>query len=71
MVLIRPKREARRDAVVPRFRKNVRPKENHAECRWVYTEAQIEPISSEALHHETSCKRIKSEQTCELSHHMT
>src|SRR6202521_2148609 len=39
--------------------KNIRPKENDAECRWVYTETQVEPISSEALHHEASSKGIK------------
>ena len=65
MVLMRPKREASRDAS-----KDVRPKENDAECSGVDTETQIEPIRGEALDHEAPRKGVESEQARELNHYM-
>ena len=71
MVLIRPKREASRDASSDEIpAKTFRPKENDAKCCWVDIEAQVEPISSEALHHEAPRKGVESEQARELNHHM-
>jgi hypothetical protein len=32
------------------------------ECSWIDTEAQVEPIRGEALHHEAAAKGVQREQ---------